>query len=64
MPTSVQAIYQWLSGATLPRLTHAARIIELSEGRLSVADILAHYTEVTADGNAKRRKGTVVGGAS
>lgn len=46
MPTTVQAIYQWLSGRTLPRLTHAACIIELSNGKLSVSDILTHYTEV------------------
>ena len=41
-PVTRKAMYSWLSGDTVPRLQHAAVIIRLSRGRLTVSDIVAH----------------------
>jgi hypothetical protein len=41
-PVTRKAMYSWLSGETLPRLQHAAVIIRVSRGRLTVFDIVQH----------------------
>lgn len=36
-----QAVYQWISGRTVPRPDHALRIVSLSRGKVRLEDIYA-----------------------
>src|SRR5262245_16172151 len=45
-PLTKQAVYQWVSGATLPRLPIATALVDLSRGRITVADMLEHRARV------------------
>jgi hypothetical protein len=53
-PVTGSAVYNWLSGETAPRLKVAVSLARISQGAVSLDDILAHREEVR-DGNGEGR---------
>jgi hypothetical protein len=45
---TVMAVYGWLSGAAAPRLRLAARIVDLSNGGITLEDVAAHRAALVA----------------
>lgn len=45
-PITDQAVYHWVAGRTSPRLEHAEAIVRLSEGRVTITDIVSHRRSV------------------
>jgi hypothetical protein len=55
-PVTEQAVYNWLAGATTPRIAHAVALVRMSEGRISLDDIVRHRTEVADESSGQHRR--------
>lgn len=47
-PVGSNAVYNWISGARLPRPSIALRLVELSAGQLTLSDIYDHRQQANA----------------
>jgi hypothetical protein len=54
-PVTEQAVYHWLAGTATPRTAHAVALVRMSEGRISLDDIVRHRTEVRDETRGDRR---------
>jgi hypothetical protein len=46
-PLTRMAVYRWVYGSTAPRLDHALRIVTLSQGQVTLADICRQRAHAT-----------------
>jgi hypothetical protein len=52
-PVAHQTVYRWLSGSRVPTLIHAASLVTLSGGTVTVQDLVNHGKEVRGGGNRR-----------
>ncbi len=53
-PVTEKAVYHWLSGAHVPRIEHAAAIVRISSGRLTIEKVYRQRVAICA-GKGPRR---------
>ena len=57
-PIGPDAVYSWLSGRTEPRLSTAAYIVRISDGRVTLEDIVRHREATKERGPPTEQNGS------